>query len=105
MNDRTLFKLRTFLYYLVIEPWTEKVSLPNLRSVVWVLIIVSSIFRMKYLLLISLFLGVLLHLFYEYRSGKFIYWYRKYKRKKFGVEENLSEGEHEEGNLQEVSSN
>ena len=85
MNNLTLFKAKTFLYYLIVEPWTEKVSLPNFRSLLWALILMASIYRLTYLLFISLGIGIVLHLVYEYKSGKFIYWYRKYQKKKYGV--------------------
>lgn len=104
MNNLTLFKIKTFLYYLVVEPWTEKVSLPNFRSLIWVSIIVASLLRLKYLLFISLILGVALHLIYEYRSGKFIYWYKKYKRKKFGQQGNVQQGEDVKENEEETLS-
>lgn len=101
MDNQSRFKLKTFLYYIVIEPWTEKVSLPNFRTLIWVLIIAASIFKLKYLLFISLILGVVLHLVYEYKSGKFIYWYKKYKRKKFGKLEEPLELKDEESKDEE----
>ena len=81
MEPKTKFKIKTFFYYLVVEPWTEKISLPNFRSVSWVLIFIAVFFRFRYLLLISIILGLTFHLISEFRSGKFIYWYRQ---RKFG---------------------
>lgn len=81
MEPKTKFKIRTFLYYLIVEPWTENVSLPNFRSVFWVLILIALFFRLGTLLLISIILGLIFHLAYEFRSGKFIYWYRQRKFK------------------------
>jgi len=64
-----------------VEPWTEKVSLPNFRSVFWILILISLFFRLGTLLLVSIILGLISHLVYEFKSGKFIYWYRQRKFK------------------------
>ena len=81
MDSKTKFKVKTFLYYLVVEPWTEKVSLPNFRSVFWILILISLFLRLGTLLLVSIILGLISHLVYEFKSGKFIYWYRQRKFK------------------------
>jgi len=81
VDSKTKFKVKTFLYYLVVEPWTEKVSLPNFRSVFWILILISLFFRLGTLLLVSIILGLISHLVYEFKSGKFIYWYRQRKFK------------------------
>ena len=81
MESKTKFKVKTFLYYLVVEPWTEKVSLPNFKSVFWILILIALLFRLETLLLISIILSLVYHLVYEFRSGKFIYWYRQKKFK------------------------
>lgn len=79
MDPKTKFKVKTFLYYLVVEPWTDKISLPNFRSVFWILILISLFFRLGTLLLISILLGLISHLVYEFQSGKYIYWYRQRK--------------------------
>ena len=81
MEPKTKFKLRTYFYYLLVEPWTEKVTLPNLRTVVWIIIIVSAFLRITLLLLASVVVGAIIHLIQEYKSGKHIYWYRQRKFK------------------------
>lgn len=101
MDNLTKFKIKTFLYYLIIEPWTEKVSLPNFRFLIWILIIIASLFRLTYILLISVIIGVILHLVYEYKSGKFIYWYRQYQRKKYGIQKDTSKEKEQGGNDEE----
>ncbi len=97
MEPKTKFKLRTFLYYLVVEPWTEKISLPNFRSVSWVLIFIAVFFRFRYLLLISIILGLTFHLISEFRSGKYVYWYRnrKFKEQKEALKKIREERENE----------
>jgi len=97
MDPKTKFKIKTFLYYLVVEPWTEKVSLPNFRSVFWILILIALLFRLETLLLISIILSLVSHLVYEFRSGKFIYWYRqrKFKEQKEALKKDREEGEND----------
>ena len=73
------FKLKTFLIYILLEPWTTKVSIPNLRTLPWIFIIISLILEKPLLLWISIIFGILIHGIYEYKSGKFIYWYRQRK--------------------------
>jgi len=79
MDHSRKFKIKTFLYYLIIEPWTEKVSLPNLRTLSWILILIALFFRLGVLLLVSISIGIIAHLIQEFRSGKYIYWYRQRK--------------------------
>ena len=79
MRPETKFKLKTYIYYLVMEPWTENVSLPNLRTIIWVLITIALIFRWRILFFILIPIGVILYLMNEYKSGRFIYWYRQRK--------------------------
>ncbi len=81
MDPAKKFKLRAFLYYLCVEPWTKKISLPNTRTMVWVLIFMTFFFKLKGLFFLFLLIGLFLHLRHEYKSGKFIHWYkqRKYK--------------------------
>ena len=81
MDPQYKFKLKTYLYYLFIEPWTDKISLPNFRTLAWVLILVAVFFRLRILLLFSIVFGVLIHLILEFKSGKYIYWYRQRKFK------------------------
>ena len=79
MRPETKFKLKTYIYYLVMEPWTENVSLPNMRTIIWVLITIALIFRWRILFFILIPIGVILYLMNEYKSGRFIYWYRQRK--------------------------
>lgn len=76
MDPKQKFKFKAFLTYLVIEPWTEKISLPNFSSLIWIVIIVSLIIRNILLLWISILIGIIFNAIKEYKSGKFIYWYR-----------------------------
>lgn len=73
------FKLKTYLQYLLIEPWTTKFSLPNFRTMTWILIVVALVFRLEALLIISIIVGAIFYLVYEFKSGKYIYWYRQRK--------------------------
>jgi len=81
MDPKSKFKLKTFIYYLFVEPWTEKISLPNHRTMLWILIFMTFFFKLKILFFLFLLIGLFSHLVHEYKSGKFIYWYkqRKYK--------------------------
>lgn len=83
MEEGTKFRIRTFLYYLVVEPFTEKVSLPNFSSIIWILILISVILKIPILLFISIIAGVIFYGIKEYKSGKFIYWYKMKKYKKY----------------------
>lgn len=78
------FRIKAFITYLFIEPWTSKVSLPNLRSISWGLIFASLFFRNRVLTISLMILGLVIYLFYEYQTGRYIYWYRMrmYKNKK-----------------------
>ncbi len=81
MKPDTKFKLKTYIHYLLVEPWTDKVSLPNFRTIVLIILCFSLIYKWRELLLISVISLVFLHMINEYRSGKFIYWYRQRKYK------------------------
>lgn len=75
------FKLKTFIYYLLVEPWTEKITMPNTRTAAWIVIFLGLFLKIKLLLLLGLTSGLLSYLFYEYKNGKYIYWYRNRKFK------------------------
>jgi len=79
MKPEIKFKLKTYFYYLIMEPWTEKVSLPNFRTIALILICFSLFYRIRILLLISVVALVVLHAINEYKSGRYIYWYRQRK--------------------------
>ncbi len=79
MKPETKFKLKVYLYYLVVEPWTEKVALPNMRTVIWILIILAFIYKLDYLFFPLIIIGAVLYLAHEFKSGRFIYWYRQRK--------------------------
>lgn len=76
MNPTTKHHLKVFFKYLFLEPFTEKVSLPNIRTIFWILSIVFLLTGIYSLLLISLFIGLILHAVREYKSGKHMQWYR-----------------------------
>ncbi len=82
MKPETKFKLKAYLYYLIMEPWTDNISLPNTRTVFWVLTLVAIFFKSEILLLLSVIGGLIFYLLHEFKSGKFIYWYRQKKYKK-----------------------
>ena len=84
MDQKKKFKIKTFVYYLLIEPWTERFSIPNLRTLAWAFILLSVFLKSITLLVISISVGIISHLVYEFKSGKYIYWYkqRKYKTQK-----------------------
>ncbi len=77
MNKEKTFRIKTYLKYLVLSPFTEKYSLPNTRTILWIAIFLSLLFRWVSALFIFLIMQAILYLFYEYRSGKAIYWYRQ----------------------------
>lgn len=79
MKPEIKFKLKTYIYYLFVEPWTEKVSLPNFRTISLILLYFSLFYKLKILLLISIVALVIFHAINEYKSGKYIYWYRQRK--------------------------
>ena len=79
MDPKNKFKFKTYLIYLFLEPWTTKFHLPNLRTFVWVLIVISFLLKKPVLLFISIGVGILLYAINEYKSGKYIYWYRQRK--------------------------
>lgn len=83
MKPEYKFRMKTYLYYLIVEPWTTKFHLPNLRTLTWIFIVISFLLKKPILLFISIGLGVVLHAVNEYKSGKHIYWYkqRKYKER------------------------
>lgn len=80
MEPKIKFNLKTFLKYLVIEPWTER-FIPNMQSIIWILIFLFFFLRKPVLLLISIILGLIIHGIKEYKSGKHTKWYRD---RKFG---------------------
>lgn len=75
------FKIKVYLYYLVVEPWTSQVRIPNLRSLSWVFIFIAFLFRNFIIEMSFATLGVLLYLIYEFKEGKYLYWYRSRKYK------------------------
>ena len=97
MEQQTKFKFKTFLYYLLVEPWTERFTLPNFRTIAWILIIVSLVIKSTFLLIISIMIGLISYLTYEFKSGKYIHWYRqrKYKGYKNALKEVREKRKHE----------
>lgn len=94
METKKKFKFKVFLYYLLIEPWTERFSIPNLRTLAWAFIILSVFLKSIFLLIISVAVGIISHLVYEFKSGKFIYWYRnrKFKEQRDSLRKKKEEG-------------
>ena len=77
MKDK-LFRIKIFLQFLILEPWTEKISLPNFRTINWVMILLSFIVLKSYILtIIFLILGVALYIWKDWKSGDYMHWYRK----------------------------
>ena len=83
MKPEAKFSIKTYIYYLIMEPWITKFHLPNFRTLVWVFIVISFLLKKPLLLFISIGIGVVLHIINEYKSGKHIYWYkqRKYRER------------------------
>ncbi len=83
MKPETKFKLKVYLYYLIMEPWTEDISLPNTRTIIWVLIFIAFFTKSEILLFLFIIIGLIFYLMHEFKRGKFIYWYRQrmYKNK------------------------
>jgi hypothetical protein len=77
----TKFRLKIYLLYLVVEPWTSELSLPNLRTISWTLIFISLFLKIFWLQLTLLIMGLLLYLFYEFKQGQYLGWYRQRKFK------------------------
>lgn len=71
------WKVRAFIVYILLEPWFSKISFPNLRMLNWIAIILS-IFVFKSLVLFGIFvtIGIIFHIYGEWKSGNFIYWLR-----------------------------
>lgn len=84
MDEALKFKLKTFVYYLLIEPWTEKVAGPSLKTASWILVFAGWAFRLSWIFFSGIILLAIVYVIKEYKSGKFIYWYRQrlYKKTK-----------------------
>ena len=76
MDEKEKFRIKTYLKYLLISPWQTKVNMPNFRTAIWILIIISFVFRLRLILFITLGIAVIQYLWCEYKSGKHIHWYR-----------------------------
>lgn len=81
MEAEKKFRIKTYIKYLLISPFTEKVSLPNPRTILWIAIFISLLFRWGSALVIFLIIQVILYLYHEYESGVAVYWYRNRKYK------------------------
>lgn len=86
MDEKIKFRLKTFFYYLVMEPWTEKFSFPNLGTIFWIMILIFLALRKPLLLWISIIIEILLYGIKEYKSGKYIHWYRQKRNEKLKKE-------------------
>lgn len=81
MDEEKAFRLKTYLKYLVVSPFTEKYNFPNPRTSLWIAIFLSLLFRWNSALVIFLIMQAILYLYHEYKSGIAIYWYRRRKFK------------------------
>ena len=93
MKSKTKFKIKTYIYYLIIEPWTNKVYLPNFQTINWVLIFIAVFLRNRLMLIVFIISGVFFYLMNEFKSGKYVYWYRQRKYKKYKLESKNSKME------------
>jgi hypothetical protein len=81
MKEKTKARLKIFALNQLLEPLTEKYSLPNMRTIFFILMFISALIRNWTFLLIST-IGELI--FYEinlYKSGEYIHWYREWQKK------------------------
>lgn len=83
MNEEKKFRLKAFVKYLFIEPWTESISLPNFRTLNTVFLLFALLYRWEIGIFISIILLVILQLINEYKQGRYIYWYRSRKYKDY----------------------
>jgi hypothetical protein len=83
MKNETKFKIKTFLQYLIFEPLNSKNSLPNFKTISWIMIFVSVLLKNIYLQISFVIIGFLIYLITEYKSGNYIGWYRMKKYKNF----------------------
>jgi len=97
MDETLRFKLKTFIYYLLVEPWTEKIVAPSLKVAAWILIFAGWLFRFSWIFFIGIAALVVAYVIKEYKSGKFIYWYRqrlyrkiKEEKKEDGAEQSIN---------------
>lgn len=81
MKPETKFRIRTYLYYLLVEPFTEKVNFPNTRTLSWIILLLGFFLKITPLFFLGIISGVFSYLYWEYKSGKYIYWYRNRKFK------------------------
>jgi len=91
MNGKRKFQIKTYLKFLAVSPWTEKVSLPNLRTLVWVSIIVSLVFKLKLVLFVSIGIAIAQYLWNEYKSGYHIHWEKNRRYKKYRTDKSYRE--------------
>ena len=86
-DEKFKFKFKTYLKYLFLEPVFGKFKMPNLRTISWVFIIISSFLRNFFLIFISVGIGLILHMYKEWKSGEAIRWYRNYHYKKIRMKD------------------
>lgn len=91
MNGKEKFKIKTYLKYLAISPWTEKVSLPNLRTLAWISIIISLIFKLKWVLFISVGVAIVQYFWNEYNRGYYIHWEKARRYERYRKDKNYRE--------------
>lgn len=76
MDQKTKFKLKAFIIYLIFQPWVDKFYFTNVNMILWTAIILSFIFKLFPLFIGAIILKIILHAYTEYKSGKYIYWLR-----------------------------
>lgn len=99
IDEKFKFKLKTYLKFLIIEPWVTKFQMPNLRTINFIVLFLSAFFRWRIALFITIFLAIIFHMIGELKSGTPINWYRNYHYKKLrenGEKEIKEEAENSE---------
>jgi hypothetical protein len=81
MNKKTIHRIKIFLINQLLEPWTEKISLPNSRTIFFILILIFSILKNWTFLLISIAGDFLFYEIHLFKSGEYIHWYRDLQKR------------------------
>jgi len=81
-KEKFKFKLKTFLIYTILWPWTERMAIPNLSTVSLIALFISLLIRNFTFVWISFGAWIIFYGIKEWKSGEFIYWYRQMKYRK-----------------------
>jgi hypothetical protein len=81
MENKPEFKdrIKTFISYLFYIPLTDKISIPNYRTFLWIFLLVSVIFRNTIITIVLLILLLIIYVIDEFKSKRYIDWYRSNK--------------------------